>query len=279
MALAVPSTLTPSKISAYTSCPLAFRFGVIDGLTGMPSAAAATGILVHRALQFLFSAHDKGERDREAAHMGLDAALDEPLGRELLSRLALHESQELVLKARARVLIERYYELENPDEVHPIGLELDLRARLGAIEAHGIIDRLDLLPSGELAVVDYKTGGAPSATRLGSRLGGVQFYAFLCEQVLGVRPALVRLLYLRDRVAVTAVPTDQAMRGFRQRAEAVWAAIERACELDDFRPCPSRLCKRCAYRSQCPVFAIDRGRSGPALSAPAHLPTAVPAVA
>lgn len=257
MPLPLPGTLTPSKIKAYTSCPLAFRFAVIDGVPERPSPAAAIGTLVHRALQFFFSAHDEGERDHSAAHMAASAAFDEPAGRQLLVELGADEQRETLLRSRASVLIERYFELEEPDAIHPIGLELEMNAQLGAIHARGIIDRLDLLPSGELAVVDYKTGRAPSPNRMCSRLGGVQFYAFLCEEVLGERPALVRLLYLRDRVAITSVPTDQAMRGFRQRAEAVWAAIERACEQDDFRPCPSALCRSCTFQAYCPAFGGD----------------------
>ena len=54
-------------------------------------------------------------------------------------------------------------------------------------------------------------------------------YALMCEAELGRRPAVVRLLYLRDRVVISAAPTDQAMRGTRQRALGVWSAIERAC--------------------------------------------------
>jgi putative RecB family exonuclease len=292
MSLPLPGTLTPSKISSYTSCPLAFRFAVIDGVPERPTPAAAVGTLVHRGLQFLFSAHEVGERDRCAANLALSAAFDEPAGRRLLAGLGVDAAGEAVLRSRAGTLMERYFDLEEPDGVHAIGLELEMRAELGNIHAHGIIDRLDLLPSGELAVVDYKTGRSPSPQRLCSRLGGVQFYAFLCEEVLGVRPALVRLLYLRDRVAITSVPTDQAMRGFRQRAEAVWQAIARACERDDFRPCPSRLCRSCGFRDQCPAFEesvagarwnTGRGTSSPPRPAsdrpatPAGLP--VPAVA
>jgi putative RecB family exonuclease len=292
MSLPLPGTLTPSKISSYTSCPLAFRFAVIDGLPERPSSAAAVGTLVHRGLQFLFSAHEAGERDRFAAHMAVSAAFDEPAGRRLLAGLGVDEAGEAVLRTRAERLMERYFELEEPDGVHAIGLELEMRAELGEIHAHGIIDRLDLLPSGELAVVDYKTGRSPSPQRLCSRLGGVQFYAFLCEQVLGVRPSLVRLLYLRDRVAITAVPTDQAMRGFRQRAEAVWKAIACACERDDFRPCPSRLCRSCGFRDRCPAFGGKpddvRRHAGHATAplrhpspagVPAPRPPSVPAVA
>ncbi|MDQ1372768.1 MAG: putative RecB family exonuclease, partial [Actinomycetota bacterium] len=38
------------------------------------------------------------------------------------------------------------------------------------------------------------------------------------------------------------------------RTQAIWAAIERACENDDFRPRPSRLCDYCSFREWCPAW-------------------------
>ena len=35
---------------------------------------------------------------------------------------------------------------------------------------------------------------------------------------------------------------------------ALWAAINRAREAQDFRPTPSRLCGWCAHQSLCPEF-------------------------
>ena len=119
----------------------------------------------------------------------------------------------------------------------------------------GIIDRLDLTEDGELVVVDYKTGRAPSAQFEKSRLNGVHTYALLCEQVLGRFPSQVKLLYLRDPLAIIATPTEQSVRGHRQRTTAVWTAIERACEKEDFRPRPSALCRFCNFQQLCPAFA------------------------
>jgi putative RecB family exonuclease len=144
--------------------------------------------------------------------------------------------------------------LEDPRDIRPIGLELQLEARLGSLRLRGIIDRLDLTAEGELVVTDYKTGSAPGVTHEQSRLGGVHFYAFLCEQFFGRRPAYIQLLYLREPVAIVAEPSEQSIRGMRQRAAAVWSAVERACEREDFRPRPSRLCEWCAYQSYCPAF-------------------------
>ena len=66
-----------------------------------------------------------------------------------------------------------------------MGVELTLEARVGAMRLRGIIDRLDLTPDGELVVIDYKTGRAPSPAFEQSKLIGVHIYALLCQEVLG----------------------------------------------------------------------------------------------
>jgi hypothetical protein len=63
-------------------------------------------------------------------------------------------------------------------------------------------------------------------------------------------------------MVIEADPSEQALRGLRQRTSAVWSAIERACEDEDFRPKPSALCSWCTSRQYCPAFGGD-----PALAA------------
>jgi putative RecB family exonuclease len=263
--LPLPSTLSPSKITAFTNCPLAFRFSVVEHLPEPPSPPALKGTLVHRALELLFTEYPPGSRSRDAAQKALDAAWRELQDGDELDGLRLDEAETIAFLVDARVLVDRYLELEDPDGVRAIGLELNLSTEIDGITVRGIIDRLDELDDGSLAVVDYKTGRAPRTEQSKSRLSGVQMYALMCEAELGRRPSVVRLLYLRDRIVISAAPTDQAMRGTRQRALGVWSAIERACKEDDFRPNPSSLCRFCAFQAYCPSFGGDPSLAAPAL--------------
>jgi putative RecB family exonuclease len=263
--LPLPSTLSPSKITAFTNCPLAFRFSVVEHLPEPPSPPALKGTLVHRALELLFTECPPGSRSRDAAQKALDAAWRELQDGDELDGLRLDEAETIAFLVDARVLVDRYLELEDPDGVRAIGLELNLSTEIDGVTVRGIIDRLDELDDGSLAVVDYKTGRAPRTEQSKSRLSGVQMYALMCEAELGRRPSVVRLLYLRDRIVISAAPTDQAMRGTRQRALGVWSAIERACKEDDFRPNPSSLCRFCAFQAYCPSFGGDPSLAAPAL--------------
>jgi putative RecB family exonuclease len=254
MALPVPSSLSPSKVSSFKDCALAFRFSVIDRLPEPPSPPALKGTLVHRALQGLFWDHPQGDRTTDAARRALLSAWDELQADPEYRGLELSDQESESFLADAEKLVSGYFRLEDPNAVRTVGVELGLEADVGGLLLRGIIDRLDVTPDGDFIVVDYKTGRVPSESHEQNRMGGVQFYALLCEQILGRRPVSVRLLYLREPVAITADPSDQALRGLRQRTAAVWSAIERACASEDFRPKPSRLCDWCGFQALCPAF-------------------------
>jgi putative RecB family exonuclease len=256
MSLPLPVSLSPSKVSSFTDCALAFRFSAIDRLPEPPSVAATRGTLVHAALERLFCL-DAPQRTLPVALECLEAAAAELRAHPDFSGLELDEEAEATFLAEARVLVERYFRLEDPTAVTPIGIELKLEIELGGVRLRGIIDRLELDADGELVVTDYKTGRAPGERQEQQRLAGVAFYSLLCERLFGRRPAKVQLLYLADPVAIIATPTDRSTRGVERKLAAVWTAVERACEREDFRPNPSRLCDWCGFKAYCPSFGGD----------------------
>jgi putative RecB family exonuclease len=256
MALSLPYSLSPSKVSSFTDCALAFRFSAIDRLPEPPSVPATRGTLVHRALERLYTL-PAAQRTLAAGLTELDEAFEELRPQPELAGLELDDEQQQVFLDEAEALVRRYFELEDPTAIHPIGLELNLELEIDGLVLRGIIDRLELDNEGNFVVTDYKTGKVPSAEQERARLGGVQFYSFLCEQLFGSRPARVQLLYLSEPVIIATTPTEQSVRGLERKVKAVWSAVERACERDDFRPKPSRLCDWCAFKAYCPAFGGD----------------------
>jgi putative RecB family exonuclease len=256
MPMELPTSLSPSKVSSFTECALAFRFSAIDRLPDPPTPATVKGTLVHSALERLMLL-EPADRDVPAALACLadarDALPDDPEWLEL----DLDAEAAAALVGEAEVLVRRYFEIEDPTTVRPIGIELRMEVELDGLVLRGIIDRLELDDEGGLVVTDYKSGRAPNQSFEQSRLGGVHFYAFLCERLLGRRPSKVQLLYLADPVAITTVPSEQSIRQLERKVRAIWQAIERACERDDFRPKQSRLCNWCAYQTYCPAFGGD----------------------
>lgn len=257
----VPTSLSPSRVAAFTSCPMAFRFASIEQLPEPPSPHAVKGSLVHRALELLFE-HPGPGRTAEAARIALDAAVTEFRLDPEYVLLSLDADAEQAFIDDSWSLVQGYFEMEQPAEIEHAGLELRLETTIGDLSVRGIIDRLDTRPNGDLVVVDYKTGKAPAPQYQQQSLQGVHFYSLLCQEVLGKRPVEIRLLYLRSRTVISATPTDSSVRAISQRTTAVHKAIERACTTGDFRPNEGPLCKSCAFKPWCPAFGGD-----PALAA------------
>ena len=257
MTLPLPTSLSPTKVNTFKDCALAFRLANIDRLPEPPSPAAAKGTVVHRALQLLFQEEPPAHRTVDAAMAKLERAALEVLDGPEYAGMTLGEEERAGFLADAATLVRNDFELEDPRAVRAIGTELRLEVRLGSLRLRGIIDRLDLDVDGRLVVTDYKTGRAPSEGYEQSRLVGVHFYALLCEGMLGVRPARIQLLHLREPIAISTVPDDQSLRGLRQQTAAVWAAVERACDEEDFRPRPGRLCEWCGFHAFCPSVGGD----------------------
>jgi putative RecB family exonuclease len=253
MALELPASLSPSKVSSFTDCALAFRFSSIDRLPEPPSIPATKGTLVHAALERLFVL-PAPERTISAALTALDQSVDAIRTDPDFVDLQLDEAAEATFIDQAERLVRRYFELEDPTTITPIGIELKLEAAIGNLRLRGIIDRLELDADGALVVTDYKTGRVPRQNFEQGKLGGVHFYAFLCERLFGQRPAKVQLLYLDEPVAIVTTPTEQSIRGLERKVTAIWSAVERACGAEDFRPKPSKLCDWCAFQAYCPAF-------------------------
>jgi putative RecB family exonuclease len=261
MAFPLPSSLSPSKVSTFKDCALAFRFSAIDRLPEPPSLPAVKGTTVHRALELLFGA-EPNDRTPALAQECLTEALLEMRSEPDYVALDLDDAAAQSFASDAATMVERYFGLEDPRHITPVGLEMMLEAEVGGVLVRGIIDRLERDADGQLVVTDYKTGRTPSVHQEQSRLGGVHFYAFLCQQVLGQIPDRIQLVYLGAQPQViTTRPSEQSVRGMEKKVGAIWAAVERACEHEDFRPKQSALCNWCAFTEYCPAFGGDPERA------------------
>jgi putative RecB family exonuclease len=239
---------------------MAFRFSAIDRLPEPPAPWTVKGTLVHRALELLHL-RPGPERTVEAALDDLDRAITELQTHPDWHALHLDEAATRVLLDDAESLVRKSFQLEDHRLVRSIGLELRLEVQVGTLTLRGIIDRLDLTDDGELVVIDYKTGKVPRVQDEAGRLGGVHFYAFLCEQYFGRRPRHVQLHYLSEPMALIAHPSEQSVRFLPKKATAVWQAVERACATEDFRPKTGPLCNFCSFKQWCPAFGGDPSRA------------------
>ena len=260
-------SLSPSRASDFMTCPLLYRFRVIDRIPEKPSRDAVRGTVVHQVLEELFDL-PREQRTVEAATSML------PRAWELVQEhdegvVELFDSPDEAAEwlASAVPLLETYFRLEDPTALEPAEREVRVSTTLDdGLVLRGYVDRLDRNAAGDTRVVDYKTGKAPGEGYEQKALFQMRFYALVLWKATGTLPRLLQLLYLGNEQMLRYEPDEADLLATERKLQALWAAIQRATDSGDWRPSPSRLCDWCDHKSRCPSF----GGTPPPL--PEHVP-------
>lgn len=279
--LAAPS-LSPSRAADFLSCPLKYRFRVVDRIPEAPSPEAVRGTVVHAVLERLFDLPARERTlDRATAMVGPEWArllAEDPRAAQLQAAEQtappavtaggepppVHGDLPGWLTVSGRLLA-TYFGLEDPGRVEPAERELRVQTELdGGLVLRGFVDRLDVAPDGAMRIVDYKTGRAPGEGWEARALFQMRFYALVLWRLRGTMPRLLQLMYLGSGEVVRYAPDEHDLLATERKLRAVWAAIESSMRRQDFRPNPSRLCDWCDHKIRCPAW----GGTAPAYPEP-----------
>ncbi|RCW40455.1 putative RecB family exonuclease [Halopolyspora algeriensis] len=248
--------LSPSRAGDFKQCPLLYRFRVVDRLPETPTRAQVRGTVVHSALERLF-ALPVSERDPAHARELLTPGWEELLTQqpELGTLFDGPDDPELTSWLEsASTLLDSYFELEDPRRLEPEACELKVETELDTgVLLRGFIDRVDVAPTGEIRLVDYKTGAAPREVGEAKALFQMKFYALVLWRTRGELPRQLLLMYLADKQSLAYTPDEAELRRFERTLNAIWQAILRAGRSGDFRPNPSKLCNYCDHKPLCPA--------------------------
>jgi putative RecB family exonuclease len=260
-------SLSPSRASDFMTCPLLYRFRVIDRIPEKPSRDAVRGTVVHQVLEDLFDL-PREQRTVDAATSMLPRAW-ESVQEQDESVVELFGSPDEAAEwlASAVPLLETYFRLEDPTSLEPAEREVRVSTTLDdGLVLRGYVDRLDRNAAGDTRVVDYKTGKAPGEGYEQKALFQMRFYALVLWKATGTLPRLLQLLYLGNEQMLRYEPDEADLLATERKLQALWAAIQRATDTGDWRPSPSRLCDWCDHKERCPSF----GGTPPPL--PEHAP-------
>ena len=248
-------SLSPSRASDFMTCPLLYRFRVIDRLPEAPSPAATRGTVVHSVLERLFDL-PSSERTPARAHELLEPEWARLLEAEPeLGGLFADDTGRDEWLLSAQGLLDAYFELEDPTRLEPAEREMFVEFDLASgLRLRGYVDRVDVTPAGAVRVVDYKTGRAPREGFEAKAMFQMKFYALVLWRLRGEVPRLLQLLYLGSGEVLRYEPDEVDLLATERKLEAIWAAIRRATDLGDWRPSPSRLCDWCDHQALCPAF-------------------------
>ena len=121
------------------------------------------------------------------------------------------------------------------------------------IYLHGYVDRLDVAPTGEVRIIDYKTGKAPKPGWEEKALFQLRVYALLYWKEHNVIPKLLQLIYLGDGNLLKSTPTENELISTEKALLKVAASINEAIQTNTWNPRKSRLCDWCSFKPICPA--------------------------
>lgn len=245
--------LSPSRITEFNNCPQLYKYRVIDQLPEPPSLDAERGTLVHAVLHDLFES-PREERTYDKALSLVPQRWQEQ--QELKPELKELISSQKEWLDRVSSLLNTYFLLEDPQNFDATHREIHLENHLSeTVYLHGYVDRIDVAPTGEVRIIDYKTGRSPKPGWEEKALFQLRVYALLYYKQSGVLPKLLQLIYLGDGRIVKSAPREDDLTNVEDSLHKTAEQILRAVRENLWPTRTSRLCDWCYFKSICPAFA------------------------
>ena len=149
-------------------------------------------------------------------------------------------------RAQTLALAHDFWKANQADFGRPLKLEERFRLQIDGHRLEGIVDRVDDLGAGDVAVIDYKSGSAPDGNPAEDSLQ-LSIYALACEEYWGLTPTRVSLYYLNGNSLRTASVDTPRLEATKHTIRTTAARIKAA----DFPPNPDSRCNDCDYLRRC----------------------------
>lgn len=255
MVVVKPSlALSPSRANDYQQCPLLYRFRAIDKLPEPKTVAQVKGTLVHAVLEDLHKL-PRGERTYPAAVKMLKPRWETMVDKDAELKELVPVDATMDFLVECRELVKGYFRMENPEGFDATDCEKYVNFTLpNGVPVRGFIDRVDTAPTGEVRVVDYKTGKKPLPRYSQQAKFQMLFYALVWWRMTGKIPAQLRLMYLKVADDMVLSPSPAELNYFERDVEKLWAQIMHDVETGEFAPRTSKLCDWCPHQDLCPAF-------------------------
>lgn len=232
--------LSYSKIDAFKTCPLKYKFRYYFKIPTPQAHAANFGSSVHNTVNKFYE-EVKGGKSPD-----LDR-LKELYEQCWISGGYESKGHEQARKKKGWEVMERFFAAEKEAGFKvPAFLERPFRLKIGNIAFTGRIDRIDQLEDGTYEVIDYKTGSSKRNVNLKKDLQ-LSLYALACRDIFNIPVSKLSLSFLEDSSKASTSRSEEDLKAVRE--ELVELADE--MKISELKPTPGFHCGFCEYRVLC----------------------------
>ena len=243
--------LSYTQISLYQSCPLCYRLQYVDGLESKEKGYFSFGTTMHECAEYFFKV-------KVPPPPTLEQML-EFYERKWLSDGYESTEEEAEYKAYGRELLQKFWEIHHPDFRMPIAVEHWFNIDVGNVKLRGIIDRVDKLDSGGLAIVDYKTNKELFTQEYLEKDLQLTLYQLAVEKAWFLPVERLTLYHFRSNTPVSCPPREEARL---EEARGIVLEVAEGIQAGNFPAKEGPYCP-CDFPEYCPYykhkFAPERG--------------------
>jgi putative RecB family exonuclease len=233
--------LSPTRLRLYLFCPKAYHYYYVRKLRwGQMSAGYALGGSLHRTLEAF---HRTGPTEHVAD-------LIEQFSSAWSARGYRDVAEETEHFTAGEDMLRRYFEEAARSQRETVFVERTVSHEYPRYVLFGKIDRLDRLPSGELEVVDYKSGRRAVTEEQVRGSLALGLYQLVVARTYPMEPVRAAIYCLPTGATASVLRTTEELAeleaGFRRIAERILDEV-------DYAPTPGPHCAECAFQRICPA--------------------------
>lgn len=240
-------TLSPTKLNAYLSCRLAYKYTYIDRIGRFfykPKSFHTFGATLHRALDEF---HKQGGADTQSADDLVNTM------RSMWSDVGygskLEETEHL---AAAEQLLGQYHQEHIIQGAKTLFTEKQLRVDMGEFVLMGRVDRIDEHADGSLEIIDYKSGRLHVTEEEVRQDLAMGVYTLLASRLFAGRRITATIYALRSNQKATVEHTTDELAELEAMIRLLAAEIAQVDRDSDIEPTwKPDICPYCDYLRLC----------------------------
>ncbi|MEK7526070.1 MAG: ATP-dependent DNA helicase [Patescibacteria group bacterium] len=241
--------LSHSQIETFQTCPLHYKLKYIVKVPTPQTASQSFGTSMHAAMKNFYEVVKRGEKPTQIL-------LHDLLKQNWIKQGYTSKAHEKEFFEKGKSYLTGYLEKEFNKDRLPILMEEKFVLPLESsrpLKIGGIIDRVDVLPDGNIEIVDYKTGATVPSQKDVDKNSQLSFYALaattLNQHSFNKDPKQVKLslYYFENQQKISTLRTKEDLL----RAKAEILNIRDEIQNSDFKCNHNYFCANCEFAMFC----------------------------